>query len=211
MTPLIALQLIAALGDSVTKGVRTDGSVTPEQTFAAVIGQRTGRPVLNAGAGGNNTAQMLDRLDRDVLAHKPVTVLIMAGLNDAAMIDGGPVARTWPRISVEAYGRNLGGMVQRVRASGATPVVMTPNPMTRRYPYANLGAYLGRDINDPLVSYAAEARDVARATSACLVDVYAAWIARRDLESLLPDGIHPNPEGHRLIADQVIAACLSRR
>ncbi|MBN8526974.1 MAG: hypothetical protein J0M02_16695, partial [Planctomycetes bacterium] len=38
--------------------------------------------VINAGIGGNTTTEMLARLQRDVLAHRPDLVVLMAGTND---------------------------------------------------------------------------------------------------------------------------------
>ncbi len=206
MTLLLALQVVVALGDSVTLGVRRDGSVTAAQAFPALL-QTPGRKVLNAGVGGNNTSQMLDRLDRDVIAHKPHAVLVMAGLNDAAYVDSGPVARTWPRISVEAYKRNLREIAACVKLAGARTILLTPNPMTARYPYSNLGFYRDRDINFSLLPYVDSVRVVAREEGLCLVDVFAVWTARPDLERLLPDGVHPDADGHRLIAEQVERTC----
>ncbi len=201
------LQALVAFGDSVTVGARRDGSVTPEQTFAALLERSLSTRVINAGIGGNTTGQMLARIDKDVLAHKPSAVLIMAGLNDAAFVDPGPVARTWPRVSLERYEANLREIVSRVRQAGATPVMLTPNPMTSRYPYANLGTYRGSDINHALSSYAAAAAGVARETESCLVDVYGAWRSGQDYEELLPDGVHPNAGGHARIARQIVESC----
>ena len=90
---LSAQSPIVALGDSVTKGVRPDGSVRFGQTFAALLAKRLKRPVINAGIGGNTSTQMLARLESDVLKYHPRAVILMAGLNDAAYVDPGPVAR----------------------------------------------------------------------------------------------------------------------
>lgn len=203
----IAFETIVALGDSVTLGVRRDGSVKPDQTFVALLGNEPGRKVVNAGIGGNNTDQMLARLNSDVLSHQPDTVIIMAGLNDAAYIDPGPVARTWPRVSAEKFEGNLTAMVRAIKAAGARVILMTPNPMTARYPYSNLGFYRGNDINHGLRLYHVATIEVGRKESACVVDVFDAIMKESQWESMLPDGIHPNPEGHRLIYRLIENSC----
>jgi hypothetical protein len=86
---------IVAFGDSVTLGVRP--GVTEYQTFRYLLQERLKQQgldveVVNAGVGGDNTRTALARLDRDVLSERPELVIVMFGVNDAAMVDGGPVA-----------------------------------------------------------------------------------------------------------------------
>ncbi len=203
---------IVSLGDSVTLGYRSDGSVRSDQTFPALLERDLQKSLLNlhvvnAGIGGNTTWQMLERMERDVTPYDPKIVILMAGLNDASYIDPGPTARVEPRISVEEYGKNLRDIVKRLSANGAAVIVATPNPMTSRYPYASFGWYKGRNINEALERYVAEARRVCSTGGIEMVDVYAAYKKWKGFEASLPDGVHPNAEGHRFIADLLMKAC----
>lgn len=200
---------VVCLGDSVTKGVRP--GVKPQETFTALLEaglREQGLRVkcLNAGIGGNRTDQGLARLEKDVLAHKPALVTIMFGLNDS-WIDAD---RTEPRLAVDAYRQNLTQIVRRVRQAGAVPLVMTSNPaIAPQYP-PERNANLQRYIN--------AARQVARKERAPLVDLYQRFaelaIGGRDLNELFTDAMHPNPRGHRLIANMLlprVAAQLKKR
>ncbi|MCE5311003.1 MAG: exo-alpha-sialidase [Acidobacteriales bacterium] len=203
---------VVALGDSVTYGYRRDGSVQSDQTFPALLErdlQKTlvGLHVVNAGVGGNTTWQMLERIERDVKPYGPKLVLVMAGLNDAAYIDPGPKERSEPRISVEEYGKNLLDIVKLARADGAAVIVATPNPLTSAYPYANFGWYKGRNMNEALERYVAKVRRVCSTNGIEMVDIYSAYKKWKGYENTLPDGVHPNPAGHRFIADQLMKAC----
>ncbi|MCX6624299.1 MAG: SGNH/GDSL hydrolase family protein [Acidobacteria bacterium] len=203
---------LVALGDSVTWGVRGDGSVKAADTFAAVLerGLRKSAPgahVVNAGIGGNNSAQMLARLDHDVLAYHPKLVILMAGLNDAAYVDAGPKARTGPRIPLAEYSANLREIIRRVRAAGGEVLLATPNPMTPRYPFASFGWYQGKDINSGLVPYVEAVRAVSRELQVRLVDVYRDYTSWRGYQATLPDGIHPDPKGHAFVAARLLPEC----
>ncbi|MEN6602554.1 MAG: exo-alpha-sialidase [Bryobacteraceae bacterium] len=203
---------VVALGDSVTYGYRRDGSVQSDQTFPALLERDlqknlVGLHVVNAGVGGNTTWQMLERIERDVKPYGPKLVLVMAGLNDAAYIDPGPKERSEPRISVEEYGKNLLDIVKLARADGAAVIVATPNPLTSAYPYANFGWYKGRNMNEALERYVAEVRRVCSTNGIEMVDIYSAYKKWKGYENTLPDGVHPNPAGHRFIADQLMKAC----
>ena len=199
--------VIAALGDSVTLGPKLVRGRKPYPVFIEILGKQLAEPVVNAGVGGDTSTRMLARLDRDVLARRPRVVLIMAGLNDAAWVDPGPVARTAPRVAEDEYEKNLTEIVARVKKAGASPVLLTPNPMTRAYKYQNMPFYQENDMNDGLAPYVDVVRRVSRVTGACLVDVFGDWQPRREVRAWIPDGLHPNAEGHRRIASKVLEAC----
>jgi lysophospholipase L1-like esterase/N-acetylneuraminic acid mutarotase len=194
------------LGDSVTAGVGRSG-VTEAQTYPRELERSlSGTPgapwVVNGGLGGENTRQALQRLPSLL---KPLVrvdrVIIMYGLNDAALIDGGPRDRVEPRVPVAEYAENLRALVAEVRRQGARPTLCTPNPMTRAYPYAGRGLYATNpDINFMLKEFVEASRRVAKDEKVPLVDVYELFRQRKDWEKLFPDGIHPNAEGLAMIA-----------
>jgi lysophospholipase L1-like esterase len=199
---------IVAFGDSVTLGVRR--GVHEYQTFRYLLerwlrerGLRV--EVINAGVGGDTTAKALQRLDRDVLAAEPDVVIIQFGLNDAAMVDPGPVARSEPRVSLEAYRANLATMLDRLQAAGVRTLLCTPTPMSRRYPYANIGAYAEHaDINFMVRRYAEAVRQLAKERRVPCVDLFSLFINRPNGLALIKDGCHPYAAGHRLVAEALL-------
>lgn len=196
---------VVAFGDSVTLGVRP--GVNEYQTFRHLLERRLREGgvnvrVLNAAIGGSNTRDGLARMEHDVLAERPALVLVMFGINDAAMVDGGPVARKDPRVPLEEYCTNLAEMVRRAKAAKAKVVLCTPTPMTRAYVYADLGEYgKHEDINYMLSKYAEAVREVAKQRRVPLVDLFDLFTRAPDRLSLIKDGNHPWPKGHALIAD----------
>ena len=64
--------------------------------------------VLNKGVSGNNSSDLLARVDRDVVANTPDLVLMMVGTND--MINSGKFN------SLEKYFENLRSIIQRIKA-----------------------------------------------------------------------------------------------
>ena len=201
------LAAIAALGDSVTVGPKPVRGRKPGPAFVEILGRQLGEWAVNAGLGSDTSTRMLARLGRDVLAKRPRVVLIMAGMNDAAWVDPGPVARTAPRVPAEEFEKNLTAMVERVKKAGAKVVLLTPNPMTRAYKFQNMPFYQENDINDGLAPYADATRRVARQTGACLADIFGDWQSKREHRAWIPDGLHPNAEGHRRIAAKAMEAC----
>lgn len=97
------------LGDSITNGHR----LRAELAFPHLLGQSLGVPVVNAGVSGDTTEGGLQRLDRDVLQHRPRLVVVELGVND--------VFGQWPRERTVA---NLRTITQRIRAQGAGVILL---------------------------------------------------------------------------------------
>jgi lysophospholipase L1-like esterase len=178
--------------------------VTEYQTYRHLLQQRLNErglnvEVVNAAVGGNDTRAALARLETDVLAEQPALVIVMFGINDAAMVDNGPVARTEPRVPPADYVANLRTVIERVRASGAKVLLCTPTPMSRAYAYQDVGAYAEHeDINYLLREYAAAVRELAGELDIPLFDGFALLADRLDL---IEDGNHPYARGHALLAE----------
>ena len=195
---------IVAFGDSVTRGVRP--GVAEPQTFRHQL-QRLLRAngfrveIVNAGIGGDHTATARKRLARDVLAEKPAVAIVMFGINDAAMVDSGPVARSAPRVPLDTYTENLDRIISRLREAKIKVLLCTPTPMSRKYVYQHVGAYAeNQDINYLLRRYAQAVRDLAARRNVALVDLFALFTNRPGGLELIEDGCHPYGHGHALIA-----------
>ncbi len=176
-----------------------------------------GKPVqvINAGVGGNTTAQAVARFEADVLAQQPDTVVVMFGLNDAAVDVWKTPPASQPRVSLADYRSHLTTIVTTLKEHGIRVVLMTPNPLqwtdTLRKLYAK-PPYLPDDpdgMNVLLRDYAQAVRDLATEHRTGLVDVYqlASRHGTQPAAKNRPfsrDGMHPDSEGQQIIARALI-------
>jgi acyl-CoA thioesterase-1 len=167
--------LVVFLGDSLTAGYGLD----VEQAFPALVGAALvaeGRPVrvVNAGVSGDTSAGGLARLDW-LLRQRPDVLVVGLGANDGL--------RGQPPETTEA---NLVEIVRRARKAGAK-VLLLGMKIPPSY-----GPQYARQF-ERLYERVADATDVPLMPF-LLVDV----AARPELN--LSDGIHPNAEGHRIVA-----------
>jgi lysophospholipase L1-like esterase len=181
---------IVCLGDSVT-GVyyHTGGHrAYPEMLELAL---KAAHPkaiakVINAGISGNTTRDGLNRLDSDVLKHKPDVVTISFGLNDMV------------RVPIEEYRSNLEQLIDRCREQKSQVVLCTPNAVINTD---------GRPITK-LVEYCEVLRAVGRGKNVPVCDQY---VAGEELKQRAPwtwrltmsDAIHPNMDGHKRMAEEL--------
>lgn len=108
VVPVPRNDVIAFLGDSITAG----HGVPRGYGYPELLGARLGAPVINAGADGETSSGGLARVDRDVLAYGPGTVVVFLGGND--MIH---------RRDVDQSLGNIKAIVERCQAQGAVVVL----------------------------------------------------------------------------------------
>ena len=170
---------IVALGDSLTSGHRIGiARAYPAVLQALLDGRGYEYSVINAGVSGDTSAGAARRLHA-ALDRDDVRILIVAlGANDG--LRGVPVGQ------LEA---NLRGIIEEAARRGIAVVLCAMEaPPIYGWPYTtafrDVYGQLAQRFKVPLVPF-----------------VMIRMIGNRDL--LLPDALHPNEAGARLIADQI--------
>lgn len=171
---------ILFFGDSLTAGYGLD----PSQAFPALIQEKINARgwnfrAINAGLSGETTAGGLRRIDW--VLQRPIDVLVLAlGANDG--LRGLPLA--------EAQ-RNLQAIIDRTR---------------NKYPHVKVvlaGMRVPTNLGE---AYTARFRtifpELAAANNAVLIPFLLAGVGGMP-ELNLPDGIHPTPAGHKIVAENV--------
>lgn len=176
-TALPAGSRVLALGDSLTAA----HGVAPSQAWPALLAQRSGWTVINAGVSGDTSAGALQRLPALLEEHSPALVLVTLGGND--------MLRHLPQGQTVA---NLGRMLELAKARGARAVLLaTPKPSIAGAIFNNLSA-------------AEFYRQVAKEHQVPLIeDALAEVLSNTDLKA---DQLHPNAAGHALLAKKIFEA-----
>lgn len=190
---------IVAFGDSITEG--THGGAFPSHVWTAIL-ERKFRDagmiadIINSGLPGETAPQGLQRFSYDVLAQKPKLVLIMYGANDSFM----PFDDGEPAVSLRHFENALAEMVVMAQQEGIQPVLMTTTPL-------DLPDDFGHDHNEMLGRYMQKVRKLAANYNLHVIDHFITWMEKqsdeRVTEKYLPDGVHPNAGGNRLIAETI--------
>lgn len=209
---------IVAFGDSTT-AARPGVTVYSQLLAQELPGEGSQYTIINAGVGGNTTAMAAARFEKDVLAAKPQIVVIQFGINDAAIdVWKNPPVKA-PRVDLREYQQNLTYFITELKNRRIRPILMTPNPlrwtdkMRRMYGKPPYRPEDPEGFDFMVAQYAQSMRAIAEKNHVEIVDVRQAFITE-GADKLLPDGIHPNDAGHRLVADllkAVIAGNNSKR
>jgi len=171
--------LVAFLGDSISAGLH----LPEDEAFPAVLQRelaKRGKPfrLLNAGHSGDTTAGGLSRIQW-LLQNKPDIVVVELGGNDG--LRGLPI---------DAMRANLEGILKAIEATGAKTVLLgmrIPTSYGPEYTEAFAGVFA----------------DLATKNSLPFVPFFMEPIAGKP-DLFLEDQLHPNPEGHRMLAEHIL-------
>jgi acyl-CoA thioesterase-1 len=170
---------IVAFGDSLTAG----SGVAPNESYPAQLQARLDRAgyrakVVNAGVAGETTAGGLRRVDW-ILKGRPDIVILELGANDGLRGLDPAQARA-----------NLDAIIRRLKDAGAT-VILAGMMMPPNY---------GEDYTR---RFAAIYPALARAHGVAFVPFFLQGVGG-DPALNLPDGIHPNAAGYRIVVDHLL-------
>lgn len=147
---------------------------------------------IPVGIGGNTTRHMLARLEKDVIAKKPVWMTLNSGINDA-----GP-------LSVEEFGTNIAKIVEQASAAGIKVILMTTT--------VGAGENLSAPSSLKCLKFCEEFKKLAKERNLILVDlntVMAKELTERKQDEvkglkLTYDGTHLNGLGNQIVAAEIL-------
>lgn len=173
--------LIVAFGDSLTAG----SGVAPEQSYPSQLQRLLDQSnysyrVVNAGIGGNTSADGLSRL-QSIIDLNPRLVVLELGANDG--LRGLPIA---------AVRKNLETIIERLQAAGI-PIILAG-----MYIPPNYGPEYSQQFHQMYV-------ELAKKYQLALIPFILENVAGRP-ELNLDDGIHPTGQGYRVVAKTVFEA-----
>ncbi|MFD6698275.1 MULTISPECIES: SGNH/GDSL hydrolase family protein [unclassified Microbacterium] len=183
-------------GDSITEaGRRRPGGNALGEGYVRMIAERTSPAgIVNLGIGGDRVRDLRSRWN-DVVAAQPDTLTVLIGIND--------VWRHFDRDDYtppDAFAADLRTILDGAHTRGTRAILMEPfllpvepgqwgwlSELEEKIGIVNM---LGTEYSTPVVP---------------LSRLFIEAAAELDPADLAPDGIHPSPRGHRLIADAWLA------
>lgn len=192
---------LAFLGDSITAGGGDYGYYCRLVIHGLKRNGVDAAPGVFAGISGNTSADMLARLDKDVLVHKPDWVILAAGVND--IWHGDPTVKIGvfqPKpgmgVGLEDYRKNVTTIADRCAAAGAKLVLTTITPILEDPQFK---------LNIKAQAYNAFLHDLAKELNLRIAPLHEDMFAEIAKGTrLTSDGVHPTEVGHRLMAKGIL-------
>jgi len=170
---------IAFLGDSITAAGRRPGGYC-QLVLAALKDHAIEAIPVFAGIGGHKSNQMLARLEKDVLRHKPDWMTLSCGVNDVWHGARG--------VDLPSYKKNITAIVDQAQAAGVKVMLLTSTMI--REDQANA-------LNQKLAPYNDFLKALAKEKKCLLADLNA------DMQAALKEFPPDAPKGKQLTSDGV--------
>lgn len=158
----------------------TDGNTYPTLIRQSLIEAGFAAPVcINSGIGNDVAKGMLARLDDTVFRYNPKLITLSAGVNDSR------------QTGLQVFEESMDAIAARCKEKGIPLVILTPSTIK------------ASNLSD----YRAAALRVAKKYNLTVADINQAFAnAATNPEIMETDGVHPNWEGHRLMARVLLDA-----
>ena len=173
--------ILACMGDSLTEGY----DIIPSKRWTDILASNLGIKVINSGISGDTTTGMLSRFGSMVIDQAPTHCIIMGGTNDVAH-----------GIPTELIVSNIRAMTRRARYHGIQSIIGLPSPIL--VDEQHLGSMYAPmlEFADQMDAFTGRLRQFAEEDGQPLIDFGQGMVK----EHFIPDGVHPNEEGHAQMA-----------
>jgi lysophospholipase L1-like esterase len=171
---------VVAIGDSITFGY----PYTSSDSWVSLTADKLNLEIINQGACGDLTRDMLERFAGDVLSLHPTHVIIMGGTNDA-----------YCHLTVDEISRNISKMVKICLQKNIIPIMALPIPCADEQEEKILASY-----RDWMRCYSVRKK-------AALLDFYSPMLKNNGKieDHVLIDGVHPSLKGYQLMTKCAVA------
>ena len=222
-----------AFGDSVLKGVIIDSARTIannvrymflDSNFTSQAGSRLGVDIDNYGKFGSTISIGTGIVDRHIkqVGDYDYTFLEYGGNDsdfDWSAIAADPQAHHDPRTPLKLFSEIYTCIVEKVRKSGSKPVMLSLTPLDPEMYFSHFTRNMNSEQKDNIIKwlggttesitswhemYNLEVFKLSNRLGVPLLDITTPFLSCKDFRQYYcEDGIHPNAQGHHLIADAI--------
>ena len=224
---------MAALGDSVTKGViltETNKYSLTEHSYLDIVSRELDLQISNYGRFGStvDTGDTMLRRHSDEIAGSEYTFIEYGGNDcdfDWMKIADSPMEDYAPKTRLEDFRKRFITLINKVRELGSKPIILSLPPILSAPYFAFFSRSMSQEQKENVITWLGGSTDIisrwhesynrtlfmiAKETQTPIIDITTPFDTfRGDISSLYcADGIHPNAKGHRMIAATIVNSYL---
>ncbi len=225
------LENILVLGDSLSKGVVLDEDKKRytflDDCFVNIVQNSIKSKLHNCAKFGSTVEYGRKILEKKLEKYQPDIVFVEFGGNDCDFlwdeIAKEPHRDHQPKTLLGTFEKTLSDIITTVKRAMSTPIVMTLPPLNAKS-YFNHFTQGGKQKGEEILKwlddiwriywwqerYSAMVKYVAEKLQIRCIDVRQAFLSKFDFADdfrnyICSDGIHPNANGHQVIANEILA------
>lgn len=220
---------VTALGDSLTKGViltEANRYSLTEDSYLDIVSRELDFQISNYGKFGS-TVDMGDAMIRrhsDEIASSEYTFIEYGGNDcdfDWMKIADSPTQEHAPKTILNDFKERFVRLIEKVRNLGSKPIIISLPPILSTPYFSFFSRFMSEEQKENVITWLGGSTDIisrwhesynralfmiAKETQTPIIDITTPFDTfRGNISSLYcADGIHPNVQGHRMIATAII-------
>jgi len=201
--PMQQKQRIVFFGDSITQqGAQPNGYIMVLGDMLKQKGLQDKYELMGAGIGVNKVYDLYLRMDDDVLAKNPTTVVIWVGVNDVWHKRTSGTGTDAPK-----FEQFYNAIIKKLQAKNIKVIICTPATIGEKTDYTN-------ELDGDLNRYAGIIRNIAQKNNCELIDLRKDFLTYEQANNtenkekgiLTVDGVHLNEKGNQFVAGEMMKA-----
>jgi len=148
--------------------------------------------IINGSFGGDTTADILQRFE----VKNPDLIIFAVGMNDSSDFEGEK------RVSLADFEKNIKKLIGLCGKTKMAFVGLTCADENKTI--TPIEEYRNKEIE----KYNEKLKEICKQHKILFINIFDRWI-KRNYKKLLDDGLHPNVEGHKLLAEQIAETLIS--
>ena len=184
-------------GDSLITGA---GATDTKSSCSKILKSALNIPIYIKSRSNDTTREALHRLDRDIIGKtNSLYVLVLFGNNDCRLIDIDK-----PIVQPQEFKANMEMIINKIKSDAKVPIICNLQPIDSKKFYLTLPEMkkFMHKIKSPYEwqkQYSDLCEEVANICNIAIADIRLA-LEHSSKPILAEDGLHPNDEGHAVIA-----------
>ncbi|MCX7885245.1 MAG: SGNH/GDSL hydrolase family protein [Caloramator sp.] len=213
-------------GDSISRGVIFDESkgkyTILKDSYTSLLEDKIKGVILNAARFGNTLTKGISRVTNEISKLHPDIIILEFGGNDCDFnwneVAKNPYINHLPNTDFDTFEKTLTDFIISMKHDGITPILLSLPPIDADRYFKWISENDDKKKNSILKwlgsvnkiywwqeRYNSAIIDTAIITNTKWIDIRGAFLKQPDYRKFLCiDGIHPNSEGHKIIADKML-------
>jgi acyl-CoA thioesterase I len=187
---------ICVFGDSITEGYYDDEKGGWVNRLKEEL---SCDKIYNLGISGDTTEDLLERFDHDIAGKNLDLIIFAIGINDSEFI----ISINNQLVILEKFEENIRKLVEKSKEITGDVIFIGPTAVEedKTSPIAWNADVVYK--NSDIEKYNDKLKEICEKENLKFIDIHEE-MQKIDYKKMLTDGLHPNAEGHKWIAEKII-------
>lgn len=186
---------ICIFGDSITEGFYDDEK---NGWVNRIKNNFSSDEIINLGVSGDTTEDLLSRFDEDIVGKEPDMIIFAIGINDSIYLP----KQKHNYVNFDKFKENIKALIEKSKKFTGKIIFIGLTPVDESLTMPISWELEMHYSNEQVGKYDNAIGELCKGENIKFIDILSDF-SREDYKSMLSDGLHPNAEGHKWMANKI--------